>query len=79
MHIAVAEGADEGKTFLSYVDYLVEHHYAPPKSKVWIDKIRAHGNEAAHEIVLKTNGEANEIMVFLEMLLKYIYEFPSVG
>lgn len=78
MHIAVEQGAAEGKTFLYYVDYLVDNHYAPPKSKPWVDRIRAHGNEATHEIVLKTAADSKEIMVFLEMLLKFIYEFPNL-
>jgi hypothetical protein len=77
MHIAVAQGADPGLSFVKYVDYLVNNHYAPPNSKSWIDKIRTHGNEAAHEIVLKTKDEAEEILTFLEMLLKFIYEFPG--
>ena len=77
MHIAVHVGAVAGHSFVSYVDFLVENHYAPPKSKDWIDKIRSHGNEATHEIVIKTQADAEEIMTFLEMLLKFIYEFPA--
>jgi hypothetical protein len=79
MHIAVSQGAATGQTFLGYVDYLVDNHFAPPNSKVWVDRIRAHGNEATHEIVLKTEADAKEIMVFLEMLLKFIYEFPNLA
>lgn len=77
MHIAVSQGAEPGKSFLFYVDYLVDNHYAPPKSKVWVDKIRAHGNEATHEITLKTKSDAQEIIVFSEMLLKFNFEFPN--
>jgi hypothetical protein len=46
-------------------------------AKGWVDRIRTQGNEAAHEIVLKTKEEADEILTFLEMLLKFIYEFPG--
>jgi len=77
MHIAVNAGAQAGESFVSYVDFLVENHYAPPNSTSWIDKIRSHSNEANHEIVLKSNEDAEEIMIFLEMLLKFIYEFPA--
>jgi hypothetical protein len=77
MHIAVSQGADSGLNFLEYVNYLVDNHYAPPNSKTWVDKIRTHGNEATHEIILKTKEDAGEILTFLEMLLKFIYEFPG--
>jgi Domain of unknown function (DUF4145) len=77
MHIAVDAGAKSGLAFTDYVDFLVDNHYAPPRSKDWIDKIRFHGNEANHEIVVKKKEDAEEIMVFLEMLLKFIYEFPA--
>jgi hypothetical protein len=77
MHIAVNEGAKDGISFVEYVNYLVDNHYAPPNSKKWVDKIRSHGNEANHEIVIKKKEDAEEIMVFLEMLLKFIYEFPA--
>lgn len=77
MHIAVDAGATSGATFVEYVDYLVASHYAPPNSKDWIDKIRSHGNEANHEILIKKREDAEEIMTFLEMLLKFIYEFPA--
>jgi hypothetical protein len=77
MHISVSQNAGSGLTFVQYVDHLVNNHYAPPNSKPWIDKIRLHGNEANHEIVLKAKEDAEEIMIFLEMLLKFIYEFPG--
>ena len=77
MHIAVEQGAAANLGFVEYVDYLVDNHFAPPNSKPWIDRIRAHGNEANHQIVVKTREDAEEIITFLEMLLKFIYEFPA--
>lgn len=77
MHIAVEQGATEGKSFVEYVNYLVDNHYAPPNSKEWVDSIRTHGNEANHEVVIKTKDDALEIINFIEMLLKFIYEFPA--
>jgi hypothetical protein len=77
MHIAVAQTADPGLSFVQYVNHLVDNHYAPPNSKPWIDKIREHGNEANQEIVMKKREDADEIMTFLEMLLRFIYEFPG--
>ncbi len=77
MHIAVECGAKQGKAFVDYVDYLVDNHYAPPKSKTWVDKIRQLGNEANHEIVIMGANEASNIIKFLEMLLLFNYEFTD--
>lgn len=77
MNVAVAQGAEAGKTFISYVEYLAEKGYVPPNGKGWVDHIRTKGNEATHEIHLMTIDDANELIAFLEMLLKFIYEFPN--
>lgn len=77
MHIAVEKGATAGSNFIEYVDYLVDSHYAPPGSKPWVDKIRQGGNEASHEIKIMSHGEAADLINFVEMLLKFIYEFPN--
>jgi len=77
MHIAVELGAEEGKNFTVYVDYLVDNHYAPPNSKSWVDKIRLLGNEANHEIKIVGASEATNIIRFLDMLLLFNYEFPD--
>lgn len=77
MHIAVDQGAEEGLNFIGYVNHLVAKNFAPPNSEAWIDRVRQHGNEANHKIVIKTADDAKEIVTFLEMLLKFIYEFPA--
>ncbi|HHT9125881.1 MAG TPA: DUF4145 domain-containing protein [Candidatus Brocadiia bacterium] len=77
MHIAIEKGAQENLKFVEYVDYLLSKHYAPPGSKQWVDKIRQKGNEANHEIVIMSKNDAIEIITFIEMLLKFIYEFPN--
>lgn len=77
MHIAVAKGAEEGKTFVHYVEYLSSKNYVPPDARDWVDHIRAKGNEANHQIVILTREDAEELLSFVEMLLKIIYEFPA--
>lgn len=77
MHIAVEKGADTGKTFKAYVNYLETNHFTPPGSTSWVDRIRQLGNEANHEIVIMDNEQAQLILTFLEMLLKFIYGFPA--
>lgn len=77
MHIAVEQGAEEGKSFVSYVEFLDENHWIPPNGKEWVDAIRKGGNEANHEIVVATEDDAKQLLDFVEMLLKFVYEFPS--
>ncbi|MDQ3742835.1 MAG: DUF4145 domain-containing protein [Acidobacteriota bacterium] len=77
MNIAVAQGADEGKSFLHYVEYLASQGYVPPNGRGWVDHIRKKGNEANHEIILMSRPDAEELILFTEMLLKFVYEFPN--
>lgn len=77
MNIAVNQGAKEGLHFVQYVKYLADSGFVPPNGKGWVDHIRKKGNEATHEIALMTKRDAEELISFTEMLLKFIYEFPS--
>lgn len=78
MNIAVAEGAKEGIGFIDYVNYLNDNNYIPPNGKKWVDEIRKLGNETNHKITLKTQPEAEKILLFTEMLLRFIYEMPGI-
>jgi hypothetical protein len=77
MNIAVSLGAAPSEPFITYVEYLAGAGYVPPNGKGWVDHIRKKGNEATHEIRLMTTTDAEELIIFLEMLLKFIYEFPN--
>lgn len=77
MNIAVSQNAKEGEPFLAYVEYLAEKGYVPPNGRGWVDHIRKRGNEANHEIELMSEDDAKELVLFSEMLLKFIYEFPN--
>lgn len=77
MNIAVSQGAAPGESFVSYVEYLANNGFVPPNGRGWVDHIRRKGNEATHEILLMTAEDANELILFAEMLLKFIFEFPS--
>lgn len=78
MNIAVQHGAKEGKSFVSYINYLESAGYVPPNGKEWVDHIRKKGNEATHEIALIPQEESRLLLHFVEMLLRFIYEFPSM-
>jgi len=78
MNIAVSEGADAGKSFVDYVNFLDSKGFIPPKGKAWVDKIRKIGNEANHSIEFKSAEDAQLILTFTTMLLKFIYEMPGL-
>lgn len=78
MNIAVNQGAKEGLKFIEYVNYLSDNGYTPPNGKHWVDHIRKKGNEATHEITVMRENDAKELIVFIEMLLRFIFEFPSM-
>ena len=77
MHVAVQKGANPGEKFIKYVEYLSEKNFIPPDSREWVDHIRKKSNEANHEISLMSRADAEELLIFTEMLLKVIFEFPA--
>lgn len=77
MNIAVSKGAREGQSFKQYMDYLDQNNYIPPDGKDWVDHIRNKGNEATHEIKEMSKDDAEELIDFLNMLMKFIFEFPA--
>ncbi len=77
MHIAVSKGAIAGESFLSYVEFLSTENYIPRDAKGWVDEIREIGNEANHEIVIMTENQAKDLLSFVSMLMKLVYEFPK--
>jgi len=78
MNIAVSKGATEGQNFTYYVEFLSDKNYIPPDGKEWVDYIRKKGNEANHEITIMKEEDAKDLINFIEMLLKFIYEFPAL-
>ncbi|MFP7283025.1 DUF4145 domain-containing protein [Bacillus altitudinis] len=78
MNIAVDKGADVGENFKFYVDYLSDQFIAP-NNRRWVDKIRLTGNIATHEIPDIQKKDAEEILLLVEMLLRLVYEFPSIS
>ena len=78
MHIAVEKGAEKNKKFYVYVNWLDENNYIPPDGKGWVNYIRDKGNDANHEIQLMNHQDAEKLMAFIGMLMKIVYEFPSM-
>ena len=78
MHIAVEKGDGEDKSFKEYVEYLDTNHYLPPGSKELAEQIRKQGNEANHKLESKTEEDAKQLIRFVEMLARFIYEIQSL-
>ena len=77
MHIAVSQGAEEGKSFVFYVDHLSDKGFLPPGSRDWVDHIRQKGNEANHEITVMAKEDAEELITFSELILRFLFEYPA--
>jgi hypothetical protein len=76
MHVAVEKGAKERDTFKHYVEYLAANHWTPPESDDWVNTLKDKGGDATHQIVATTREDAEELLVFVRMLLVFVYEFP---
>ncbi|MCI3029819.1 DUF4145 domain-containing protein [Desemzia sp. C1] len=74
-NIAIHFGAEDGKSFAFYVEFLDNNGYIPKNSKAWVDKIRTTGNDATHKKDAKTKEEAETTLKFLEMLLVINFEY----
>lgn len=77
MNVAVSKGAKNSLSFFDYVDYLDNGNYIPPDGKDWVNHIREKGNEANHEIKLQSKESAEDLIFFIEMILKFCFEVPN--
>lgn len=76
-HVAVEKGAQAGKSFLEYVTYLDQERYITRDAQKWVDLLRTKGNVANHEVVVVDEADARQLLGFVEMLLRLVYEFPN--
>lgn len=76
-NIAVEQGAEENRSFVYYVDYMVENFLPKSNSRPWVDKVRQLGNDSAHKYVIAEQERAKVSIKFLEAILKNVYEFPN--
>jgi hypothetical protein len=79
MHLAVAKGAKEGDSFKSYVEHLAAKNHIPADCKPWVEQIKDIGNEANHEVKMMKKEDAENLVLFCEMLLKILFEYPATA
>lgn len=77
MNVAAAQGAGSNLSFKQYVEWLSSKGYVPPGNSDWLDHIRNLGNDANHEIPAIAKEDAAEMLGFLGMLLKFVFEYPA--
>lgn len=76
MACACEKGADDGKTFVTYVDFITNNVLAYPAAKSSIDAIRAIGNEANHHVQFVNQSDATRAMKIVTYMLNTIYSLP---
>lgn len=78
--LAVAQGDSykRGKPIWEYVDYLAASIFTPPHGKEWLDRIKDQGNKATHELGVMEKEDATLLITFIEMILRFLYEFPEL-
>ncbi|MGC1214380.1 MAG: DUF4145 domain-containing protein [Micromonospora sp.] len=74
MHIAVDKGAEEGKSFVQYLDHLLTTGYITPPMRPWLDLIRTHGNLSTHRLEAASQERAYNTLAFTTQLLRLMYE-----
>ncbi|MEH1166741.1 DUF4145 domain-containing protein [Micromonospora sp. CPCC 205539] len=74
MHIAADKGAQEGKTFVEYLDHLTTTGYITPPMRPWLDLIRTHGNLSTHRLEAASQERALNTLAFTTQLLRLVYE-----
>jgi len=73
--IAVDKGSEAGKSFVFYINYLVNKGYVAPRMQRSVDLIRSRANETIHENLTVSEDRAKETLMLTTMLLRIIYEF----
>ena len=79
MHVGVDKGAEEGQSFVSYLDYIEEKGYITPIIKEWADLIRKIGNQSTHKLIPPDENRTNATLMFTMELLRIIYEMQHVA
>lgn len=77
MNVAVHKGADEGKKFVDYIDYLKNEGHITASMKNMADIIRENGNKSVHEIEQPDKKRTKITLEFTDHVLCSIYTAES--
>ena len=59
------------------IDKLAEARLITPDLQQWAHKIRLEGNDAVHELSAPTQEQAEELQLFTELVLLYLFTLPA--
>lgn len=79
MHVGVNKGAQEGQTFVSYLDHLENKGYITPTIRDWTDLIRQFGNQSTHKLASPDEKRTETTLMFTMELLRIIYEMEHIA
>ena len=79
MHVGVDNGAQEGQSFVSYLDHLEKIGFITPPIKNWADLIRKFGNQSTHKLDPPDKKRAEATLMFTMELLRIIYEMKHIA
>ena len=76
-HVAHDLGSGKKDRFTDYVVYLKESGRVTKSMGEWADDIRRYGNDAAHDIELRDEKRAKDVLALTKYLLMYVYEVEA--
>lgn len=79
MHVGVDKGAQEGLSFVSYLDHLEKKEYITPAIRDWADLIRKFGNQSTHKLASPDEKRTEATLMFTMELLRIIYEMEHIA
>lgn len=77
-HVAISRGADASASFFDCVIYLDENGYLPPDGTHWVNHIGQQNRDTGRQIRVRGSEDAEDLLRFTEMMLRFNYEFPSL-
>jgi hypothetical protein len=77
MTTACKEGDTDGKSFVSYVNYITDSVLTFPKAKAAIEKIKNIGNEANHHVAFVSPDDSRKALTIITYMLNAIYSLPA--
>lgn len=77
-HMARTRGAPDEASFVDCIIFLEEGGYIPPDGSHWVNHVGQQNRDDGDRIRVRSAGDAEDLLRFTEMLLRFNYEFPNL-